>query len=107
MHATGAEREPMRPSRTLLLGAAAAAALVLIGLVVVLVQSRDDAPTTAQAPVAAESPEGTMNASAEEVAARFVEAYGAFDVERMMAYLADDAMIASLGAQDDPRLLIS
>ncbi len=51
MHATRPEREPMRRSRTLLLGAAAAAALLLIRLLVVLVQSRDDAPTAAQAPV--------------------------------------------------------
>jgi hypothetical protein len=106
MHATKVEREPVWRSRMLLLGATAAAVL-LIALVVVLVQSRDDAPATAQAPVAAEAPENTVNARAEEVATRFLEAYGALDVEQMMTYLADDATIASLGAQDDPRLLIS
>jgi hypothetical protein len=42
-----------------------------------------------------------------EVATGFLEAYGAFDVEQAMTYLADDATIASMGAQDDPRLLIS
>jgi hypothetical protein len=86
--------------------AAAAVALVLIAAVLII-QSRDKAPATAQTPVAAETPENTVNARAMEVATGFVEAYGAFDVERAMTYLADDATIAVLGAQDDPRLLMS
>jgi hypothetical protein len=106
MDTTKVERRPVRPSRRLLLGAAAAAVL-LIALIVVLVQSRDDAPATAKAPVVAETPENTVNARAEEVATNFLEAYGAFDVERAMTYLADDATIASMGADDDPRLLMS
>jgi hypothetical protein len=61
--------------------AAAAAALALIAALLII-QSRDEATG-------------------------FVEAYGAFDVEEAMTYLADDATIAVLGAQDDPRLLIS
>jgi hypothetical protein len=89
----------------LLLGATAAA-LLLIALVVVLVQSGDDAPGTDQTPVAAESP-GAAASPAEEVATRFLEAYGVFDVERITTYLADDATIASMGADDDPRLLMS
>ncbi len=59
-------------------------ALVLIGAFVVS-QSRESAPT------------------AEEVATSFVEAIGAFDAERAITYLADDAdislMISSVGAQ--------
>jgi hypothetical protein len=106
MDTTKVERKPVQPSRMLLLGAAAAAVL-LIALIVVLVQSRDDAPVTAQAPVVAETSENTVNAGAEEVATNFLEAYGAFDVERAMTYLADDATIASMGADDDPRLLMS
>jgi hypothetical protein len=106
MHATKVAREPVRRSRMLLLGATAAAVL-LIALVVVLVQSRDDAPAGARAPVAAEAPESTVSARAEEVARGFLEAYGAFDVERLTTYLADDATIASMGADDDPRLLMS
>jgi hypothetical protein len=86
--------------------AAAAVALVLIAAVLII-QSRDKAPATAQTPVAAETPENTVNARAMEVATGFVEAYGAFDVERAMTYLADDATIAVLGARDDPRLLMS
>jgi hypothetical protein len=86
--------------------AAAAVALVLIAALLI-VQSREEAPASDQTPVAAEAPENTVNARAEEVATGFLEAYGAFDVEQAMTYLADDASIASLGAQDDPRLLIS
>jgi len=106
MDTTKVERKPVRPSRMLLLGVTPAAVL-LIALIVVLVQTRDKAPATAQAPAVAETPENTVNARADEVATSFLEAYGAFDVERAVSYLADDATIASMGADDDPRLLIS
>ena len=79
--------------------AAAAVALVLI-VALLIIQSREETPATDQTPVA-------VNATAEEVATGFVEAYGAFDVEQAMTYLADDATIAVLGAQDDLRLLSS
>jgi hypothetical protein len=106
MDTTKVERKPVRPSRMLLLGVTTAAVL-LIALIVLLVQTRDQTPATAQAPAVAETPENTVNARADEVATSFLEAYGAFDVERAMSYLADDATIASMGADDDPRLLIS
>jgi hypothetical protein len=86
--------------------AAAAVALALIAALLVI-QSREEAPATDQTPVAAEAPENTVNARAVEVATGFLEAYGAFDVEQARTYLADDATIASMGAQDDLRLLIS
>jgi hypothetical protein len=86
--------------------AAAAVALVLIAALLII-QSREEAPATDQTPVAAGAQENTVNARAEEVATGFVEAYGAFDVEQAMTYLADDATIAVLGAQDDLRLLSS
>jgi hypothetical protein len=86
-----------------------AAAAVALGLIAALliVQSRDEAPATDQTPVAAAAPENTANARAEEVATGFLEVYGAFDVEKAMTYLADDATIASIGAHDDLRLLLS
>ena len=71
--------------------AAAAVALVLIAALLVI-QSREGAPANDQ-------PEG--------VATGFLEAYGAFDVEQARTYLADDATIASMTAQDDLRLLLS
>jgi hypothetical protein len=90
------------------IGALAAAAVGLAVIAALLIiQSREEAPATDQTPVAAEAPENTVNARAEEVATGFVEAYGAFDVEQAMTYLADDATIAVLGAQDDLRLLVS
>lgn len=64
----------------------------------------EDAPTTNQPP-AATAPEA--EASAEEVATGFLEAYGALDVGQAMTYLADDAVIQSLGGQNDLRLLVS
>jgi hypothetical protein len=85
--------------------AAAAVALALIAALLII-QSGGDAPATDQTP-AAKAPESAVNARAEKVATGFVQAYGAFDVEQAMTYLADDARIAVLGAQDDPRLLIS
>lgn len=90
------------------IGALAAAAVGLAVIAALLIiQSREEAPATDQTPVAAKAPENTVNARAEEVATGFVEAYGAFDVEQAMTYLADDATIAVLGAQDDLRLLVS
>jgi hypothetical protein len=86
--------------------AAAAVALALIAAFLII-QSREEAPATDQAPVAAEAAGNTVNARAEKVATGFLEAFGAFDVDRAMTYLADDAIIASLSAQDDPRLLLS
>ena len=65
MHRTEVDRESARPSRRLLVGAAALA-LLSIGTFVVY-QSRDDG-VTGQPPV--------------EVATSFIEAYGAFDAER-------------------------
>jgi hypothetical protein len=106
MHATNVAREPRRRSRMLPWGTAAAALLV-IGLVIALVaRSGDDAPATAQAP-AAKAADIAASARAEEVATRFLEAFGAFDLKKMTTYLAEDASIASMGAQDDPRLLVS
>ena len=86
--------------------AAAAVALLLIGALAGC-QSGEEAPATDQTPLAAEAPENTVNARAEEVATGFLEAYGALDVEQAMTYLADDATIASIGAQDDLPLLIA
>jgi hypothetical protein len=63
--------------------AAAAVALLLIGALAGC-QSGEEAPATDQTPLAAEAPENTA-----------------------MTYLADDATIASIGAQDDLRLLIA
>ena len=46
-------------------------------------------------------PANTTNAEAVEVATDFLEAFGALDVGKATTYLAEDATIASMGAQDD------
>jgi hypothetical protein len=95
MHGTEVDREPKRLNRGLLIGAAAVA-LFLIGAC----QGREEAPVADQAPGATEAP--PVDAKAEEVATGFLEAYGAFDVEQAITYLADDAditpLIESVGA---------
>ena len=69
--------------------AAAAVAIALIAALLII-QSRDEAP-----------------ANAKGVATGFLEAYGAFDLEKARTYLADDATIASMTGRDDLRLLIA
>jgi hypothetical protein len=91
--------EDMQSNRKLLVGAAALT-LFVVGAVVVY-QSREDG--TGRQPV--------------EIATSFVEAYGAFDAEQAITYLADDAditkLIGSVGAQgvegtlQEFRLLVS
>ena len=73
---------------------AAAAAVLLVG--VVLLAVRDDETEPDEAPVATEALEETTNETAVEVAQGFVEAYGAFDADRAITYLADDADITGL-----------
>jgi hypothetical protein len=72
------------------LGAFALAAAIGLAAVALILgtRSEDDAKT----PGPAEAPATT----AEEVATSFVEAYGAFNVERTIAYLADDADISGM-----------
>jgi hypothetical protein len=106
MDTTNVKREPVRRRRTVLLSATVAAVL-LIAVVVVLVQDRNDAPATAQGPGAGHVPENAGNLSGVNIATRFLEAFGAFDVDTMRTYLADDATIASMGSADDPRLLVA
>ena len=79
MHRTEVDRESKRPNRRLLMGVAALA-LLLIGAFVVY-QSREDGGA-GQPPV--------------EVAASFLQAYGTFNAEQAITYLADDADISKM-----------
>jgi hypothetical protein len=88
------------------IGAFAATAVALVMIGTLMGCAGEEARGTDQTPSAAEAPESTRYAKAEEVATGFLEAYGAFDVERAMTYLADDASIASMGAEDDLGLLL-
>jgi hypothetical protein len=93
-------RVSAKPNRRLLVGAAAAALLVIGAFAAY--QSRDD-EASGPPPM--------------EVATSFLEAYGAYDAEQAITYLADDAdistLVGSVGAQgvegtpEEFRLLVS
>lgn len=88
-------------TRRLKLGAFAAVAAMALATVACTAGTRERENATAPADEAATvSP---VDASAEEVATNFIEAYGALDVEKAVSYLADDAditeLITSVGAQ--------
>ena len=97
--------------------AAAAVALVIVGGLSLIARSNGAAPMTDQTPAAIDPADTPADTSAEEVAVGFVEAYGAFDVDKAVAYLAEDADISQLmtsvgvhdveGTVEEFRLLIS
>jgi hypothetical protein len=84
-----------RHRRPIIIAAAAAAAVVLIVVGAVALATRDDTtePATDQTSVAT------------EVARGFVEAYGAFDADKALSYLADDADISGLIEGGSPEAL--
>jgi hypothetical protein len=94
------------------LGAFALAAAIGVAALALILVTRSGDDATTQEP--AEAPTTTQ----EEVATSFVEAYGAFNVERAISYLADDADISNMtgsvgvaegaeGPPDELRLLLS
>ena len=86
------QRPTDRPDRRLLVGVAAVV-LLLSGAC----DRGQDAPTTDQPPVATGASEDPAHAAAaNEVATGFVEAFGAFDADGAIAYLADDADLSGL-----------
>jgi hypothetical protein len=102
--------EARKANRKRKVGAFAVAAAIGVAAVALTLGSRPGENTTTPAnPVEA--------TAAEEVATDFVEAYGAFDAEQAITYLADDAdiseLMTSVGAQgvegtlEELRLLIS
>jgi hypothetical protein len=86
--------------------------LIVVGAVALAARDDTNTPVTDEPPVATAAPQ-----TAEEVARGFVEAYGAFDADRALSYLADDADITGLidwftsdemqGTRDELRLVIS
>jgi hypothetical protein len=104
------QRPTDRPDRRHLLGVAAVM-LFLLGAC----DGGGDVPAADQPSVATGAPEEPANATAEEIATGFFEAFGAFDVDRATGYLADDAEISALligtesvqGAEEELRLNLS
>jgi hypothetical protein len=89
---TGAlERQRTRQIRTMRnrkIGAFAVAAAIVVAAVAVILATRPGEKATKTG--------GDPRTNPVEVATSFVEAYGAFDVEKTMSYLADDANVAPL-----------
>jgi len=88
-----------RPRRGPLIGFAAGAAFATA--VLILFQPGDGAPVADEPPVVTEAPE--PGASPVEIGAAFVEAYGAFDIDKAASYLAADANLSSLGGLEQMR----
>jgi hypothetical protein len=91
------EQRQRRTSRNRKWGALVAAAAISIAVVFVATRLADGGAHGEPA-----TPPSTTEPSAEEIANRFVESYGAFDAEAALSYLADDADISVLmrGPQD-------
>jgi hypothetical protein len=88
---------PSGRRRASLTAVATAVALVVVAAVVLATCDGDShEPATDQTSVATDAADITATDTAADVAQGFVEAYGAFDGERAMTYLADDADITGL-----------
>jgi hypothetical protein len=90
---------------------AAAAAVVLIAGGALVLATRDDTtePTTTEPTITGQE---TPEEGAEAIARGFVDAYGAFDADRVETYLSDDAVVVGLSAvlprtPEERRLAIS
>jgi hypothetical protein len=101
------EGRQRRSSRNKRIGAfAVAAAIALAGVALIIgVWAGRNATTPANQP----TPEAPVDATAQVVATGFLDAYGAFDADRAITYLADDADLSALGlgGTRDFRMLLS
>ena len=93
------EKRQRKANRNKKVAAFAVAAAIGLVAVAFMLGTRGGKNATTPAEEPAVNP---VDATAEEVATGFIEAYGAFDVEQAITYLADDADIALFG--DDWRL---
>ena len=88
---------PSDRRRAVLIAIATAVALVVTGAIVLTTRDDDTTePVTDQPPPATEVVQAGVNERAAEVAQGFVEAFGAFDAEQAITYLADDADVSGL-----------
>jgi hypothetical protein len=94
------EKRQRKANRNKRVGAFAVAAAIGLVAVVVILGTRGGQSTTT--PASEPATANPVDATAEEVATGFLEAYGAFDVEQATTYLADDANLDLFG--DDWRL---
>ena len=93
----GPDRQNRR-RRRLAVGMRLGAFAVMAAIVLVACSGPGDSPRREKAAATAGDPTSVApDAGAVEVATGFVEAYGAFDIDRAITYLADDADISGVG----------
>jgi hypothetical protein len=90
-------RRQVRAARNKKIGAFVVAAAIALVAVAVLLSTREQAPQQLGPPDRSAVNSPTTDASALDVATGFVKAYGAFDAERAIGYLADGASVSALG----------
>jgi hypothetical protein len=98
-------RPPRRHRRLTITAAIAAAAVVAILGGALVLAARDD-PSEPQIP-ASPTTVAQQPAAAEATARGFVEAWSAFDADRTMASLTDDALAAQWGTEEELRLSLA
>jgi hypothetical protein len=89
------EKRQRKTNRNRKVGAFAVAAAIGLAAVALILGTREGQNETTPADEPTVSP---VNAKAQKVATGFLEAFGAFDADRAITYLADDASIADLGS---------
>jgi hypothetical protein len=97
---TTTQLEPTRPPRWSMIVLAAAAVVAIVGGGIVLASRDEPAQPVTNQPAAVTEPVAIeSNASAADVARGFVDAFGAFDTDQAMSYLADGAEFSGLQTQ--------
>lgn len=101
------QRRQARAGRNKKYGAFAMAAAIGVVAVVLVLANRPGGDTTT--PADTQPSVNPADAEAVDVATGFLDSYGAFDVERALTYVADDADLADLGSgpTDRPRLALT
>jgi hypothetical protein len=96
-------RPPTRHRWPIITAAAATVVLIVVGALVVATRDDTTEPVSDQTQVASEVSDNPVSVHAEAVATGFIEAFGAFDAEQAITYLAEDAdispMLGSEGAE--------
>ena len=92
--------EPTKPPRWSMIALAAAAVVAIVGGGIVLASRDEPAQPVTNQPAAVTEPAAIeSNASPVDVAKGFVEAFGAFDTDQAMSYMADEAEFSGLQTQ--------
>ncbi len=101
---TTTPEEPTSPRKWSMIAlAAAAVAVILVGGLVVASRDESAPPVNDQLPLDTQPAEIESNAAAVEVARGFVEAFGAFEADQALSYMADDAKFSGVLTQSSSK----